>query len=92
MVQLSLTVLSTAAPHFSTFSYVSKVLYFSSVNTTHCGSALPSACVCVCVCHMVGPRLHGDVAAMETEVAGWGQAQWGAELRLTVTVTLERGE
>lgn len=87
MVQLSLTVLSTAAPHFSTFSYVSKGLYFSSVNTAHCGSALPSG-----VCHMVGPRLHGDVAAMETEVAGWGQAQWGAELRLTVTVTLERGE
>lgn len=44
------------------------------------------------VCHMVGPRFHGDVAAMETEVAGWGQAQQGAELRLSVTVTPERGE
>lgn len=53
-------------------------------------------CVCVCLraqaSHTACPCCHGDVAGTETVVAGWGRAQWGAELRLTVTVTLERGE
>lgn len=43
-------------------------------------------------CHTAFPCCHGDVAGTETVVAGWGRAQRGAELRLTVTVTLERGE
>lgn len=39
----------------------------------------------ICVCHMVVACCHGNVAGMETVVAGWGRAQRGAELRLTVT-------
>lgn len=86
MVQQSLTVLPTA-----TFQFI----FIRSRGTFHFKHHRP-VCVCVCIClcvrHMVGHCCYDNVAGMKTEVAGWGQAQWGAGLRLTVTVTLERGE
>lgn len=48
--------------------------------------------MCVSVCVFVHVPSGLVLIAMETEVAGWGQAQRGTELRLTVTVTLGRGE